>query len=107
MLLVTARSSGSDAGSSDDADGGAATGSTAGDPARDKLAQILSRRTLVLPTDPAYPPASFGVKGAERAPDTRCAANQFTAPEVDGYDVAVGKAVADALGVEPCFVTPT
>ncbi|HET9085508.1 MAG TPA: transporter substrate-binding domain-containing protein [Candidatus Limnocylindrales bacterium] len=30
----------------------------------------------------------------------------MTGPEVDGYDVATGKLIADALGVEPCFVTP-
>jgi ABC-type amino acid transport substrate-binding protein len=73
----------------------------------DKLQQILDRGTLLLSVDPAYPPQSFGVAGAERAPDTRCAANQLTAPEVAGYDADTAKAVADALGVEPCFVTPS
>ncbi len=77
-----------------------------GNPSKDRLAAILARGTLVLPTDPAYPPASFAVDGGTRAPDTKCAENQLTGPEVDGYDVAVGKAVAEALGLEPCFVTP-
>ena len=81
--------------------------SPSGDPNTDKLAQIQARGTLVLPTDPAYPPASFGVENAERPANTRCAENQITHAEVDGYDVAVGEAVATALGVEPCFVTPT
>ena len=79
-------------------DTGAVTGS---------LTRLESRGTLVLPTDLAYPPASFRVKGAERGAGTRCAENQFTARQVDGYDVAVGEAVAAALSVEPCFVTPS
>jgi len=78
----------------------------AGDPTDDKLAQVLDRGILRLPTDPAYPPASFTVEGAERAADTNCAPTELTAPEVDGYDVAVGEALAADLGVEPCFVTP-
>src|SRR4051794_27275366 len=74
--------------------------------AEDALARVLARGTLLLPTDPAYPPASFAVKGTRR-PGTRCAENELTGPEVDGYDVAVSKAVAAALKLEPCFVTPT
>ncbi len=76
------------------------------DPASDKLAQILARGTLVLSTDPAYPPQSFEVEGASRAADTRCTPDQLTADEVTGYDAETGKAVAAALGVEPCFVVP-
>jgi polar amino acid transport system substrate-binding protein len=81
--------------------------SSAADPAVDLLARIQARGTLVLPTDPAYPPASFAVKGAERAPGTKCTPDQLTANQISGYDAGVGKAVAAALGVEPCFVTPT
>lgn len=73
----------------------------------DHLAYVLARGILVLPVDLAYPPASFAVEGAERATSTKCEANQATGAEVDGYDVAAGKLVAEALGVEPCFVTPT
>jgi hypothetical protein len=73
----------------------------------DKLAIVTRRGTLLLPTDIAYPPASFAVKSAARRRDTECAENDLTGPEVDGYDVAVSKAVAAALGLEPCFVTPT
>jgi polar amino acid transport system substrate-binding protein len=85
------------------------SGPSAGSPTahRDKLAQIQARGTLVLPVDPAYPPASFGVEGATRGAGTACASNQLTAAEVDGYDVATGKLVAEKIGVEPCFVTPT
>jgi polar amino acid transport system substrate-binding protein len=101
-LLLTAAAC-----SSGDGTTAAGSASVAGDPSTDKLAQVEARGTLILPTDPIYPPASFAVEGATRAEDTRCAENQLTAPEVEGYDVAVGEAVAEALGVEPCFVTPT
>jgi polar amino acid transport system substrate-binding protein len=77
------------------------------DPATDKLAQIQARGTLILFTDPEYAPQSFRVKGAERPADTKCAANELTAAEISGYDADTGKLVAEALGVEPCFVTPS
>jgi len=73
----------------------------------DMLAQVIGRGTLVLPIDPAYPPASFTVDGAVRPAGTLCRPNELTGPEVDGYDVATGKLVAKGLGVEPCFTTPT
>jgi len=79
----------------------------AGDPSTDKLAQILARGTLILSTDPAYPPQSYAVKGAKRLATTKCAANQLTANQMGGYDADTGKLVAQRLGVEPCFVTPT
>ncbi len=75
--------------------------------ADDKLAAIVERGALILSTDIAYAPQSFAVEGADRPDETRCAANQLTAPEVAGYDADTGKLVAEALGVEPCFVTPT
>ena len=81
--------------------------SSVGDPSTDKLAQILGRGTLILFTDPAYPPQSFVVDGAERPADTKCAPNQLTAPEMAGYDADTSKLVAEALGVEPCFVAPS
>src|SRR5262245_10477474 len=87
---------------------GGAAGSPAApsaDPAKDKLAQVLDRGTLVLWTDTEYPPQSFKVDGATRSPGTHCAPNQLTGPEVSGYDAETGKLVAAELGVEPCFVT--
>jgi polar amino acid transport system substrate-binding protein len=78
-----------------------------GNPSTDKLAQVLARGTLVLFTDPKYPPQSFAVKGAKRSASTKCAANQMTAPEMAGYDADSGKLVAKALGVEACFVAPS
>ena len=85
----------------------AGSSSPAGDPSTDKLAEIQARGTVVLFTDPEYAPQSFAVKGAKRATDTKCAPTELTAPEISGYDAETGKAVAEALGVEPCFVTPT
>jgi polar amino acid transport system substrate-binding protein len=79
----------------------------AGDPSTDKLAQILARGTLILSTDPAYPPQSYAVKGAKRLAKTKCAANQMTANQMGGYDADTGKLVAQRLGVEPCFLDPT
>jgi len=73
----------------------------------DALAWILARGTVLLPTDPEYPPQSFSVKNAKRASGTKCAANELTGSEVDGYDVAASKLFAEKLGVEPCFVVPT
>ena len=97
--------------------GSGATGETAagastavqpsGDTSNDKLAQVLARGTLVLFTDPKYPPQSFAVKGAKRRANTKCAANQLTAAEIAGYDADTGKAVAAKMGLEPCFVAPS
>src|SRR3954452_2103438 len=86
---------------------GSANVKQSGDPSKDKLAQVLARGTLVLFTDPKYPPQSFAVKSAKRSASTKCAANQMTAPEIAGYDADSGKLVAKALGVEPCFVSPS
>jgi len=77
------------------------------DPTVDKLAQVLKRGTLVLSTDLEYPPSSMAVEGATRASPTKCQATQLTAGEVTGYDVETGEMVAAAMGVEPCFVTPS
>ncbi|HEU0303920.1 MAG TPA: transporter substrate-binding domain-containing protein [Gaiellaceae bacterium] len=92
---------------SDDADTGSPAAARGADPATDKLAQVKARGTLILFTDPAYPPQSVKVEGAERPASTKCAANEFTAAEMAGYDADTGQLVAKALGVEPCFVTPS
>lgn len=78
----------------------------AADPAKDKLAQIVARGTLVGYAELDYPPQSIRVDGAARAADTKCLPNQITAPEVSGFDVETTKLVAKALGVEVCFVQP-
>ena len=94
-------------GSGGDRDGSSGAQDQAADPATDKLAQVLARGTLVMFTDPEYPPQSMRVRGARRPDGTACAGNQLTGPEVTGYDAETGKAVAAELGVEPCFVTPS
>src|SRR4030042_473128 len=73
--------------------------------AKDKLAEIKARGTLIVSTDPAYPPQSELVEGAERLANTKCAADQQTANQMAGFDIDVAKAIAEKLGVEACFLT--
>ena len=75
-------------------------------PANDLLAKITARGTLVISTDPAYPPQSELIEGATRAADTKCAPTEYTADELTGFDVDTAAEIARRLGVEPCFVTP-
>jgi polar amino acid transport system substrate-binding protein len=81
--------------------------SPSADPAKDKLAQILQRGTLVGYAELDYPPQSIKVDGAVRATTTKCLPNQITAQEVTGFDIETTKLVAKGLGVEVCFVQPT
>jgi polar amino acid transport system substrate-binding protein len=74
--------------------------------AKDKLAEILARGTLVISTDPAYPPQSQLVEGGQRAANTKCTSDQHTSSELTGFDIDVAVAIAKKLGVEACFVTP-
>jgi polar amino acid transport system substrate-binding protein len=83
------------------------TESSATDARSDKLAQILTRGTLVGYHEVDYPPQSMDVKGAQRPAGTKCAENQLTANQVTGFDSATTKLVARKLGVEACFATPT
>ncbi|NMC12641.1 MAG: transporter substrate-binding domain-containing protein [Chloroflexi bacterium] len=75
-------------------------------PAADKLEEILARGTIIVSTDPAYPPQSELVENATRATNTKCAADQHTPSELSGFDIEVAVAIAEKLGVEACFVTP-
>ncbi len=79
---------------------------TAPQAASDKLAEILARGTLIVSTDPAYPPQSQLVEGGKRATNTKCASDQHTASELQGFDIDTAVAIAGKLGVEACFVTP-
>jgi len=72
----------------------------------DKLVEIMARGTLIVATDPNYAPQSELKKDAARATDTRCASNQHTAGQLEGFDVDVAVEIARRLGVEACFVTP-
>ncbi|HEX7188585.1 MAG TPA: transporter substrate-binding domain-containing protein [Actinomycetes bacterium] len=80
---------------------------TAAAAADEMLSRVEARGTLVLSTDLDYAPQSYAVHGAGRASGSRCAVDQLTGSEVSGFDAATGKAVAKALGVEPCFVSPS
>ena len=72
----------------------------------DLLATIKARGTLVLSTDPAYPPQSALKANPVRTAGTKCTSDQKTLGELEGFDIDVAAAVAKGLGVEPCFVTP-
>ncbi len=76
-------------------------------PANDLLGEIKARGTLVISTDPAYPPQSELVPGGKRAAQTKCTADQHTASELHGFDIDVANEIAKRLGVEPCYVTPS
>lgn len=75
-------------------------------PASDKLGEIMARGTLLISTDPAYPPQSELVENVQRPADTKCTSDQRTAGELRGFDIDVAVDIAKRLGVEPCFVTP-
>ena len=83
-----------------------ACGKTTEQTAADKLAEITQRGTLVVSTDPAYPPQSQLVEGAQRPDDTKCTSDQRTSTELKGFDIEAAKEIAKRLGVEVCFVTP-
>lgn len=74
--------------------------------ANDKLAQVKARGTLVIATDPNYPPFSLLDKTQPRSANTKCAADQYTANQFSGFDAGTAIEIAKRLGVEPCFVTP-
>lgn len=70
------------------------------------LAEILSRGTIVISTDPNFQPQSFLNRAGERPTDTKCASDQLTSAELQGFDIDVSNQIGLRLGVEPCFVTP-
>ena len=71
------------------------------------LAEILSRGTIVISTDPDYQPQSFLNPAGTRPPDTKCAPEQLSGAELQGFDIDVSIQIGLRLGVEPCFVTPS
>ncbi len=79
---------------------------TAPTTAPDLLSTILARGTLVISTDPAYPPQSQLKANPQRTPGSKCTADQKTAGEMEGFDIDTAAAIAKGLGVEPCWVTP-
>ncbi len=75
--------------------------------ADDLLGQIKTRGTIRISTDPNYAPQSSLVAAGQRAANTKCAADQLTAGQLEGFDIDTAAEVAKRLGVEACFVTPT
>ena len=86
---------------------GQGAASATADPAKDKLAQVQARGTLVAYTAEDYAPQSMAVQGAVRPADTKCLPTQRTAAEMTGFDNETTKLVAKDLGVEVCFVLPS
>lgn len=84
----------------------AACGGTAEEEPTDLLAQIQARGTLLVATDPNYEPQSFLDPAGVRPEGTKCGSEELTLGEMVGFDVDAAVAIADALGVEACFVTP-
>ncbi len=74
---------------------------------KDKLAEILERGTIIVATDANFPPGSVLKADIPRLPDTQCSPDQYTANQLEGFDVEVAREIARRLGVEVCFVTPT
>ena len=72
----------------------------------DLLSTILARGTLVVSSDPAYPPQSALKANPQRTAGTKCTADQKTLGELEGFDIDTSAAIAKGLGVEVCFVTP-
>ncbi|MGH2592508.1 MAG: transporter substrate-binding domain-containing protein [Anaerolineae bacterium] len=75
--------------------------------AADLLGEIETRGTIRISTDLNYAPQSASVEGAQRAADTQCAADELTANQVEGFDIDTAVEIAERLGVEACFATPS
>ena len=80
---------------------------TAAPAAADLLGEIKARGTIRISTDANYAPQSELIADAQRAADTKCGADELTANQLQGFDIATAVEVARRLGVEPCFVTPS
>jgi polar amino acid transport system substrate-binding protein len=72
----------------------------------DELAEVLARGTLLIATDADYAPQSMLLKNSTPDPKTKCSPTQYTANQMQGFDIDVAVAIARHLNVEPCFVTP-
>jgi polar amino acid transport system substrate-binding protein len=74
---------------------------------QDLLGQIRERGTIVISTDPNYEPQSFLNTEGQRPSDTKCASDQLTTAEMQGFDVDTAVEIGNRLGVETCFATPS
>ena len=73
---------------------------------KDWLGKVTQRGTLVVSTDPNYAPQSVLKQGGTRNANTKCASDQTTSGELEGFDIDVAMELGKRLGVETCFVTP-
>ncbi len=71
------------------------------------LAQVKQRGTLVVSTDANYAPQSVLKSDGARTAGTKCASDQLTAGELEGFDIDVALELGRRLGVETCFATPS
>jgi polar amino acid transport system substrate-binding protein len=106
-LVATLAIALSGCGEDDTPQGAPAAATATADPETDKLAQIVARGTLVGYHERDYPPQSMKVEGATRPAGTKCTEDQLTGNQVTGFDNETTKLVAERLGVEPCFATPS
>jgi polar amino acid transport system substrate-binding protein len=83
-----------------------ACGGGGGSTADNLLDAIKERGYVMISTDPNYEPQSFLNTDGSRPSDTKCPSDALTTAEMQGFDVEVGIAVGDGLGVETCFATP-
>jgi polar amino acid transport system substrate-binding protein len=74
---------------------------------KDWLGKVTQRGTLVVSTDPNYAPQSVLKAGGSRTANSKCASDQTTSGEMEGFDVDVALELGKRLGVETCFVTPS
>ncbi|MCX6049946.1 MAG: transporter substrate-binding domain-containing protein [Chloroflexi bacterium] len=79
---------------------------TASAATKDLWADITARGVLRISTDPAYPPQSELVEGAQKPAGSKCTGDEHVAAEFKGFDIDAAVEIAKRLGVEPCFVTP-
>lgn len=77
-----------------------------GSSASDLLGAIKERGYILVSSDLNYEPQSFPKTDGTRPDDTKCPSSALTSEEIQGFDIDVALAVAEALGVEACFVTP-
>lgn len=73
----------------------------------DLLGQIQTRGTIRVSTDPNYAPQSVLKSDGKRTEGTKCASDQLTSGELEGFDIDVAVELGKRLGVETCFVTPS
>ena len=71
------------------------------------LEKIQQRGTIVVSTDPNYAPQSVLKADGKRTEGTKCASDQLTAGELEGFDIDTAVELGKRLGVETCFATPS